>query len=152
MIMNFDKYEKALMDEKNSIQSRIVDGKENLKTHNELSYYDNHPADTGSELFQTEKDLVLNSRDESTLKKINSALDNIHKGTYGICENCGAKIPLERLEAIPYTTLCPKCQNEQYEYTTLSTDFNAPIRYDKFSEYNNKRNNPDDTMNGPKLT
>ena len=148
--MNYNKFKKVLMDEKKSIQSRINTGKEDLKNHNELSYYDNHPADTGSELFQTTKNLALNSKDESTLNKIDSALDKIHKGTYGVCENCGAKIPLERLEAIPFTTLCPRCENEEYEFTTFSKDLYMPIRYDKFSEFN--ENNSDDTINGSKLT
>jgi DnaK suppressor protein len=34
-------------------------------------------------------------------------------GNYGRCAGCGAVILLERLEIIPYATLCIRCQQEQ---------------------------------------
>lgn len=37
-----------------------------------------------------------------------AALSRIEKGTYGICEVCGAKIEEERLEAEPAATTCKK--------------------------------------------
>lgn len=148
--MNFDKYKKELMDEKESIQRRQSAEKEYLKNRSELSYYDNHPTDTGSEPCQMEKDLALNSKDKSILEKIDLALDKMYKGNYGICENCGAKIPLERLEVIPYTNLCPKCENQEYEYTTFTKKFNDPIRYNKFGEFD--EDDSDDTIPNPKLT
>ena len=46
----------------------------------ELSMYDNHPVE--------------------------NALQAIKDGTYGICEVCGKEIQVERLEAIPYATVC----------------------------------------------
>lgn len=72
----------------------------------ELSMYDNHPADMGTELYEREKDLALNTHAEDELSKVQHALQAIHEGSYGICEECGKEIPYERLEAIPYTTLC----------------------------------------------
>lgn len=47
---------------------------------------------------------------ELRLKSINSALEKIEKGTYGICEKCGKKIEKERLEAYPEVRNCSKCQ------------------------------------------
>ncbi|MDV6378083.1 TraR/DksA C4-type zinc finger protein [Sporosarcina sp. GW1-11] len=72
----------------------------------ELSMYDNHPADMGTELYEREKDLALNTHAVDELEKVQHALQAIKEGTYGICEECGKKIPYERLEAIPYTTVC----------------------------------------------
>ncbi len=72
----------------------------------ELSSYDNHPGDEGTELYEREKDIALNEHIEKELKDINYALEAIEKGTYGICEKCGKEIPIERLEAIPTTTYC----------------------------------------------
>lgn len=46
---------------------------------------------------------------ESRLKDINSALEKIEKGKYGICEKCGKPIPKERLEAYPEARFCLKC-------------------------------------------
>jgi YteA family regulatory protein len=72
----------------------------------ELSNYDNHPADLGTELYERQKDLALNEHTEKELEEINEALHAIEEGTYGICRECGADIPLERLEAIPTTDRC----------------------------------------------
>ncbi|SHG08647.1 TraR/DksA C4-type zinc finger protein [Ornithinibacillus halophilus] len=72
----------------------------------ELSNYDNHPGDQGTELFEREKDVALNEHAEKELEEINAALHAIDEGTYGICTECGADIPFERLEAIPTTDRC----------------------------------------------
>jgi len=76
----------------------------------ELSTYDNHPADLGSEVFERSKDLAL--REDAVLKivAIGDALQKIEDGTYGICDVCGQDIPLARLEVIPYTTMCLSCK------------------------------------------
>jgi DnaK suppressor protein len=36
----------------------------------------------------------------------------MREGQYGICEACACSIPLTRLNALPYATLCIKCQRE----------------------------------------
>lgn len=72
----------------------------------ELSNYDNHPADHGTELFERGKDLALNEHAEKELEDINKALHAIEEGTYGICSKCGADIPFERLEAAPAADRC----------------------------------------------
>src|SRR5256885_16945842 len=43
------------------------------------------------------------------LRQIDRAVAKIKAGTYGVCESCSAKIPVERLNALPYSTLCVKC-------------------------------------------
>jgi DnaK suppressor protein len=44
------------------------------------------------------------------LDQIEHALDRIREGRYGVCESCGAKIPIARLQALPYATKCVRCQ------------------------------------------
>ncbi len=46
------------------------------------------------------------------LASIENALERMRKGRYGLCEHCGAKIPMARLNALPYATLCIECQRE----------------------------------------
>lgn len=46
------------------------------------------------------------------LAQIEHALQRIALGVYGRCESCGSKIPAARLNAIPYTSKCIKCQCE----------------------------------------
>jgi DnaK suppressor protein len=47
------------------------------------------------------------------LEKIESSLERIAEGSYGACEECGTKIPKQRLNAIPYSALCVKCASQQ---------------------------------------
>jgi YteA family regulatory protein len=76
----------------------------------ELSSYDNHPGDLGSEVFERSKDLALRDNVKLQLQKIEDALANLEKGQYGICRRCGQEISRARLEALPETTLCLDCQ------------------------------------------
>ncbi len=46
----------------------------------------------------------------SNLRDVERALAKMEAGTYGTCERCGNPIPVERLEAIPWTLLCIDCK------------------------------------------
>lgn len=46
------------------------------------------------------------------LRQLERALVSSKDGRYGICENCQKKIPLTRLNALPSTTFCIKCEQE----------------------------------------
>lgn len=81
----------------------------------ELSNYDNHPADNGTDLYEREKDIALNEHAEKELKDINHALAQMGKNQYGKCEECGKDIPPERLEALPTTTFCIEHSPDQIE-------------------------------------
>jgi DnaK suppressor protein len=59
--------------------------------------------------------LRLRGREQKLLKKIEEAISRIDSGTYGICESCGEKINIKRLEARPVTTLCIECKTRQEE-------------------------------------
>lgn len=83
-----------------------------LESTQELSRYDNHPGDLGTEEFERSKDLALRDNARIQLQKIDDALESIREGTYGYCRRCGREIPRERLEAIPETTLCLECREE----------------------------------------
>lgn len=67
----------------------------------ELSAFDNHPADVGSETFERGKDLALAEHTRLQLEDINRALDDMATGRYGMCKASGVPIPYERLEAKP---------------------------------------------------
>lgn len=41
------------------------------------------------------------------------AMRRIRDGTYGICADCGGRIPEARLQAKPEATCCVKCQSER---------------------------------------
>ncbi|NBW97456.1 MAG: TraR/DksA family transcriptional regulator [Planctomycetia bacterium] len=46
------------------------------------------------------------------LASIENALERMRAGHYGTCEYCGGKIPMARLNALPYATMCIGCQRE----------------------------------------
>lgn len=92
------------------------------ETTGELSTYDNHPADMGTELFERGKDIALNEHAEKKLEEINSALHAINEGTYGICVDCGIDIPFERLEIVPTTDRCKSHASDQVSTHDFSVE------------------------------
>ncbi len=79
----------------------------------ELSAYDNHPADLGSETFERQKDLGLKLDAGFFIGEIDDALERIEKGSYGKCARCGTPIAEGRLEAVPWTRYCLGCKEEE---------------------------------------
>ena len=68
--------------------------------------FDEEFADTGSFTFQRESDLSLVGNARDLIDKVEHALARIDAGGFGRCEACGGPIEAERLDALPYTTLC----------------------------------------------
>ncbi len=56
------------------------------------------------------------------LAQIELALKRIKQGHYGQCDGCGGKIPVARLNALPYSTLCVKCQREAEKDSSFLED------------------------------
>src|SRR4051794_7673214 len=52
------------------------------------------------------------------LSQIERALTRLKQGTYGLCEGCQKKIPVARLNALPFSTTCVSCQREMELYGT----------------------------------
>lgn len=68
--------------------------------------------DFAEQVTQRENDEVLNAIDgeaKQTVRLIDAALLRIKQGSYGICTDCGMKIPDDRLSALPYVTTCVSC-------------------------------------------
>lgn len=74
---------------------------------------DQHMADTATQTVEREIGNTLELHDERLLVAIDAALDRIEAGSYGQCVNCGAHIPEERLEAMPWATLCIDCKRKE---------------------------------------
>jgi DnaK suppressor protein len=49
------------------------------------------------------------ARADETLADVQHALERLEDGTYGSCEGCGAPLPFERLDVIPWARLCVAC-------------------------------------------
>ena len=73
----------------------------------ELSNLPTHNADRADEGLEVQ--IVVQDTLTDELQQIDAALQHIHDGTYGICENCNQSIAPERLAALPFATHCIVC-------------------------------------------
>lgn len=109
---------KDLYEEKNLLTEQIQNlensGMEDNLTGatSELSLYDNHPADLGTEVFERSKDLALRDNALVLLKRVEAAIERVREGTYGQCTRCGKSIPWDRLQALPWAEKCVDCAQE----------------------------------------
>jgi DnaK suppressor protein len=66
-------------------------------------------ADLARELSEQDVAVSLLDSASDTVDQIQAALDRIDEGSYGFCEDCGARIPEERLAVLPYAAHCVQC-------------------------------------------
>ncbi|MEQ8790352.1 MAG: TraR/DksA family transcriptional regulator [Pirellulaceae bacterium] len=75
-----------------------------------------HPVgdeiDAASDAAHGELSWHLIEAESRELASIENALERLRNGEYGRCEECDGAIPAARLNALPYATLCIKCQRE----------------------------------------
>jgi RNA polymerase-binding protein DksA len=113
-----DRFRETLLEERTRVAAAI----QNLHDEHpgtlaedagEETAYDNHLADTATETYDRELDYTLEENSEHVLAEIDAALKRMEEGTYGTCTNCDREIALERLEALPWATLCIDCQRDR---------------------------------------
>jgi DnaK suppressor protein len=78
----------------------------------DLSSFDQHPGDAGSDTVEREQALAIAEHTEAALARVEDALERLDRGEYGTCARCGVKIPDERLEARPESLYCLEHQVE----------------------------------------
>ncbi|MFP6612975.1 MAG: TraR/DksA C4-type zinc finger protein, partial [Pirellulales bacterium] len=66
--------------------------------------------DAALDSAQDEINSQLAEVESRELANIERALEKMRDGSYGICEECEKKIPMPRLNALPYATTCIECQ------------------------------------------
>ena len=65
---------------------------------------------------------TLGERERSKLNAINTAIEKIEDGTYGLCEECGEEINKKRLKIIPFAKFCINCQSEHEKRAIYSEE------------------------------
>ena len=83
-----------------------------FEDYGELTSYDNHFADTATELDDREKQIMVSENAKRILEEVNEALERITKGTYGVCVDTGESIPYDRLAALPYAKRTVEAQEK----------------------------------------
>ncbi len=109
-----NKFKKRLIAEQKQLSSMLEQHqqeRENIRLSEASAERSPDPtsADGGSMAFELEKELTLDENTRHLLNQVEHALVLIKKKKYGNCENCGEPIPVARLEAIPYSTICKAC-------------------------------------------
>ena len=127
-----DKQRQRLLDLRDSLVDSMSgmtrDTIRNAPEGSEASGSGQHQGDAGSDAYDRDFALSVLAKEQDALYEIEQALRRIKSGTYGLCEISEQKIPIARLEAIPFARLTVECQ-AQWE-----------------KEYGNRRFRPSDEV------
>jgi RNA polymerase-binding transcription factor DksA len=82
----------------------------NAPEGSEASGSGQHQGDAGSDAYDRDFALSVLANEQDALYEVEQALYRIKNGTYGNCEISLRKIPIARLEAIPFARLTVECQ------------------------------------------
>lgn len=106
---------------------------------NELRHEDDNAnwKDHGDSLDSASHDLNcrLAERTSDELQRINAALARLRADTYDDCEDCGREIPVTRLKALPFATLCVNCQVQREHAGHRSDGYHLQQRPLSTSDY-----------------
>lgn len=103
---------KSLLARRNHLLRKIKGELADLKGNGAAGDSADVAFETGSDEMATQ----LAELDARELNQIERALARLKQGTYGLCEGCQIKIPVSRLNALPYTTFCIECQREREKF------------------------------------
>ena len=105
---------KSLLSRRTALRSTLAGELEDLRRSRGTQTGDSADVafDAGSEEIASQ----LAEIEARELTQIDRALHRLKQGTYGLCEVCQTKIPVARLNALPYSTTCIKCQREMESY------------------------------------
>ena len=64
--------------------------------------------------------LRIRGRESVLIKKVRASLEDIEDDVYGICDDCGRDISIDRLKARPVAKRCIRCKTKQEEQERLT--------------------------------
>lgn len=108
--------------EKNQIKKKLLNEKEEILK--KLSEFRNEGKeiepgvaqdviDKAESSYAKEFLFELSDAERKLLIQIDNALKKIERDDFGICEMCQKEISIKRLNAVPWTPYCIKCQEKQ---------------------------------------
>ena len=114
--VDVDIFRRRLLEERervvNAIEYLHQENPGSMEDEGEEIPLDNHLAETATLTLDREIDYTLEENATGVLTAIDAALLRIDEGRFGTCRSCGKPIAEERLEAIPYATLCIDCKRK----------------------------------------
>jgi RNA polymerase-binding transcription factor DksA len=110
-----ERLRKKLLEEQKRLQSQadeLAAEAEQLALDREGgdTQFDEESGDGDTVNVERERDLLLSASARQVVDEIDGALLRMKKGTYGVCTPAGRRLPLERLEAIPWANVCVDCK------------------------------------------
>jgi DnaK suppressor protein len=104
-----DKLREVLLRRREALR-RALDG--DLSLLRELAQEGGDVMDAAMDTAADEISSQLAEVESRELNRIEEALERMREGQYGHCEGCEKPIPLARLQAVPYATMCIDCQRK----------------------------------------
>lgn len=111
-----EKRREVLQSERHIEDQALRESTESAQT-GELTSVHFHPADEAGDAFEQEYELGLMENERELLRQIDSALERIEKGDYGLCQATGKPIDKARLEAEPWAPYCLEYERRKEDYT-----------------------------------
>jgi DnaK suppressor protein len=102
------KMRELLVKRRDALRRALAGDLSNLKSLSDSTSGD--VIDAALDAAQDEISSKLAEVESRELANIEVALERMKGGGYGLCEVCNGKIPLARLQALPYATNCIECQ------------------------------------------
>ena len=114
--LDLAKFKERLEEERQDLLTalqRIEDrtaGRDPLNSDTAGEDFDEPGGDAAQETLERTQSMAIGENLREMLDKVNSALERIDGGTYGICDACGKDIPKARLEIMPFALMCTACR------------------------------------------
>ena len=105
-----NRWMEELLDHANETVEELLESQENFAD----------PLDRASVESDRIKLLRIRDRESMLIRKIRQSLEDIENGEYGICEDCGEDISINRLKARPVTSLCIGCKTNRESVEKLT--------------------------------
>jgi DnaK suppressor protein len=109
-----DRYRQALLELRRQVQgdaAHVADSiREDVNIHANISAAPVHLADAAG--ASVDADVKVLEAERGIFDQIDAALKRLDAGTFGLCEECGGTISEQRLQAIPFTSVCAGCAEE----------------------------------------
>jgi DnaK suppressor protein len=104
-------YRDRLLARRESLFSQVTEAEMSSRERDLEATQD--PADMAANAYTKELLISMSANDRKLLLLIDEALGRVEAGGYGECVNCGEPVAEKRLDAVPWTRYCLKCQDMQ---------------------------------------
>lgn len=132
---------KSLVDKRDALRKQLNDELTHGQTTHDRS---GDVCDAAMDDSQNELHSQLAALESRELHQIERAIILIRRGRYGLCEGCHGKIPMARLNALPFTTTCINCQQKQERHGGMNEDESA--NWETVFEYEGSHSDKDLTI------